>query len=72
MIPFIVLVRMRYDTATRPYVARRTAEGATRKESMRCLKRFITREAYQPESGRSRRSAGERLVRQVACGEASR
>lgn len=43
----IVLVRMRHDPATRVYVARRTAEGKTPKEIMRCLKRFVAREVYQ-------------------------
>ncbi len=42
----IVLVRMRYDPATRAYVERRTTEGKTRKEIMRCLKRFVAREVY--------------------------
>lgn len=42
----IVLVRMRYHPATRAYVARRLAEGKTRPEIMRCLKRFIAREIY--------------------------
>jgi transposase len=35
----IVLVRMRHDPATRAYVARRTTEGKTSTEIMRCLKR---------------------------------
>jgi len=43
----IVLVRMRYDPTTRAYVARRTSEGKSRKEIMRCLKRFVAREVYQ-------------------------
>lgn len=42
----IVLVRMRHDPATRAYVARRTAEGKSRKEIMRCLKRFVAREVF--------------------------
>ncbi len=42
----IVLVRMRHDPRTRAYVARRTAEGKTRKEIMRCLKRFVAREIF--------------------------
>lgn len=42
----IVLVRMRHDPRTRAYVERRTAEGKTRKEIMRCLKRFVAREIY--------------------------
>lgn len=43
----VVLVRMRYDQATRDYVKRRTAEGKTGKEIIRCLKRFVAREVYQ-------------------------
>jgi hypothetical protein len=31
---------------TKDYVARRTAEGRTKKEILRCLKRYIAREAY--------------------------
>ena len=31
---------------TRDYVTRRTAEGRTKKEILRCLKRYIAREAY--------------------------
>ncbi|MFJ6662286.1 IS110 family transposase, partial [Streptomyces sp. NPDC091377] len=37
----IALVRMRYDPRTRLYVARRTAEGMSKKDIFRCLKRFI-------------------------------
>ena len=43
----IVLVRMRHDPATRAYAARRTAEGKTGKEIIRCLKRYVAREVYQ-------------------------
>jgi transposase len=42
----IVLVRMRHDPTTRTYVERRTTEGKTRKEIMRCLKRFVAREIF--------------------------
>jgi hypothetical protein len=31
---------------TRDYVARRTAEGMSKKEILRCLKRYIARETY--------------------------
>jgi hypothetical protein len=31
---------------TKDYVARRTAEGRTEKEILRCLKRYIAREIY--------------------------
>jgi DNA-binding XRE family transcriptional regulator len=37
---------MRHDPATRAYVQRRTAQGKTRKEIIRCLKRFVAREVY--------------------------
>jgi transposase len=42
----IVLVRMRYDQRTRTYVERRTRDGLSKKEIMRCLKRFVAREVY--------------------------
>ena len=42
----IVLVRMRHDPATRAYVERRTAQGKTHREIMRCLKRYVAREAF--------------------------
>jgi transposase len=38
---------MRVDERTRRYVARRTAEGKSKKEIMRCLKRYIAREVYR-------------------------
>lgn len=43
----IVLVRMKYDQRTQDYVARRTAEGMTKKDIVRCLKRFVAREVYR-------------------------
>ena len=43
----IVLVRMRTDPRTRAYVERRTKEGLSKKEIMRCLKRFVAREVYR-------------------------
>lgn len=42
----IVVVRMRYDPRTKDYVKRRTAEGKSRKEIIRCLKRFVAREVF--------------------------
>jgi transposase len=32
--------------ATRAYVERRTAEGLSKKEIIRCLKRYVAREVY--------------------------
>lgn len=40
----IVIVRMSHDQRTRAYVARRTAEGRTVAEVIRCLKRYVARE----------------------------
>ena len=42
-----VIVRMRFHQPTRTYVARRTADGRTKREIIRCLKRFLAREIYQ-------------------------
>ncbi|WP_218571047.1 MULTISPECIES: transposase [unclassified Pseudomonas] len=42
----IAMVRMRSDSRTRAYVARRTAEGLSSKEIQRCLKRYIIRDLY--------------------------
>jgi transposase len=42
----IVICRLRWDSATRVYVERRTKEGRTKAEIIRCLKRYIAREVY--------------------------
>jgi transposase len=42
-----VIVRMRYCERTRAYVARRTAEGLSKPEIIRCLKRYLAREIFQ-------------------------
>jgi hypothetical protein len=36
-----------FSSGTRTYVARRTAEGLSKKEIIRCLKRYIARELYK-------------------------
>jgi transposase len=43
----IAMTRMSHDPRTKAYVARRTAEGKTPKEIIRCLKRYIAREVYK-------------------------
>ena len=43
----IALCRMSRDERTRSYVAKRTAEGKSKKEIIRCLKRYIAREIYR-------------------------
>lgn len=42
----IVLVRLQWDQPTKDYVERRTAEGKTKPEIIRCLKRYVAREIY--------------------------
>jgi hypothetical protein len=41
-----VVVRMRYCPRTRAYVERRTKEGLSKPEIMRCVKRYLAREVY--------------------------
>jgi transposase len=42
----IVITRMSSHPPTRAYVTRRTAEGLSKKEIIRCLKRYVAREVY--------------------------
>lgn len=42
----ITLSRLRWDPRTRCYLERRLAEGKTRREVIRCLKRYIAREVF--------------------------
>jgi transposase len=51
----ICLARMRRDRRTQEYVARRTTEGKSKREIIRCLKRYVAREVYRV------------LVSRVAC-----
>src|SRR5688572_27449525 len=58
----IAVCRLRYCPRTRAYAERRTAEGKTKTEIIRCLKRYIARELYHalavdllPASGSRRR-----------------
>jgi transposase len=43
----IALTRARFDPQTRAYIERRIAEGKTRREAMRCLKRHLARHFHQ-------------------------
>lgn len=42
----IVQTRVRFDPRTRECYARRMAEGKTRREIVRCLKRYVAREVF--------------------------
>ena len=43
----VAVVRLRYDARTRAYLQRRTEEGKTKAEIIRCLKRYVAREVFQ-------------------------
>jgi transposase len=42
----IVMVRLAWHQPTKDYMARRTKEGLSKKEIIRCLKRYVAREVY--------------------------
>jgi transposase len=42
----IVMTRMAWHEPTKNYVQRRTTEGKSKREIMRCLKRYVARELY--------------------------
>jgi transposase len=42
----VVLTRLRWDKPTRAYAYRRTQEGLSKKDIIRCLKRLVARELY--------------------------
>lgn len=43
----VALVRLRCDSRTRTYVERRTGQGLSKPEILRCLKRYIAREIFK-------------------------
>jgi transposase len=43
----IVLSRLRWEGRSQDYVKRRLAEGKTKREIIRCLKRYVAREIYR-------------------------
>ena len=52
-------VRLRYDRHTMAYMSRRTGEGLSKSEIIRCLKRYVAREVFsalRSSSGDSRTS----------------
>jgi transposase len=42
----IVVARLRHDKPTKDYLARRLREGKSKKEAIRCLKRYVAREVF--------------------------
>ena len=59
----IVIVRMRWHQPTIDYVRRRTAEGLSKRDIIRCLKRFVAREVHHALADDHRAGA--------ACAEAA-
>jgi transposase len=41
-----VIARLRHHQQTKEYVARRISEGKSKKEAIRCLKRYVAREVF--------------------------
>jgi transposase len=62
----IAIVRIRHHPPTRDYVERRTAEGRTKREIIRCLKRYIAREIYNNLPNFSRAAPQPDAVQQAA------
>lgn len=58
----IVLVCMRYHQPTKAYVQRRISEGKSKREVIRCLKRYVAREVYT-----ALRQSGEEKLARAAC-----
>ncbi|HZQ83678.1 MAG TPA: IS110 family transposase, partial [Acidimicrobiales bacterium] len=42
----VVMTRLTCDPRTKDYVERRMKEGLTKREAMRCLKRYVAREVF--------------------------
>ncbi|TPF88162.1 hypothetical protein BW11_07925 [Bifidobacterium sp. UTCIF-38] len=56
----IAIVRLRYHQPTRDYVSKKTREGKSKLEIIRCLKRYIAREAYKALLAIRNGNAGQR------------
>lgn len=54
----IVLVRLRWDAKTKEYAERRTAEGKSKAEIIRCLKRYVAREVFAVLTDASQKTLG--------------
>ena len=70
-----MITRIVYDPHTTEYIDRRMSEGKTKKEAVRCLKRYVAREVYGllphdrlgvDNPWEHRTGAGWRLVRSLS------
>ena len=66
----IAVCRLRYCPRTRAYAKRRTAEGKTKLDIMRCLKRYIAREVYNTLRADLTETDGQppRQIDTIMCG----
>jgi transposase len=62
----VALVRLRCDPRTRAYVARRTTEGLSKPEILRCLKRYIAREVFKILNAPKPTSVSEPTLKKAA------
>jgi transposase len=69
----ICLARMRRDPRTQDYVVRRTQEGKSKREIIRCLKRYVAREVYRMliSCGARSSSTGPRDEAHIASGSSA-
>jgi len=58
----IVFTRMATDPRTQAYVTRRTSEGKTTREIMRCLKRYVAREVYKTLAAHARQPTQDSMT----------
>ncbi len=63
----IAVSRLRNCARTRAYAERRIAEGLSKKEIIRCLKRYIAREVFKAVVGKSARAAAATPRRRAAA-----
>ena len=61
----IVMTRLTCHQPTRDYMARRTAEGLSRRDIVRCLKRYVAREVFRCLTRASESTVVPRQVTQV-------
>ena len=60
------MFRLRWDKLTQDYMARRTAESRTKREVIRCLKRYVAREIYVALKGMASDRTTTTLAHEVA------
>jgi len=58
----IVFTRMVCDPNTRAYIERRMKDGRTKKEAIRCLKRYVARRCSQRSHAHSSRLTVHRSI----------